>query len=174
MKKSALLFGGIIGLLLCINLVIMIHIVYNRPETDPIDALGYLVFVLIFSLAFFGTRYYRNQFLDGYISFGKAFKTSVLIAFVGCTIYVVVWLFFYYLFVPDFEEVFAEFVINGEVRRGATPEELEAKTKQLEAIGKVYQNPIYISLLTYLEVFPIGLVVSLVSALILKKKPALS
>jgi hypothetical protein len=119
----------------------------------------------MFSLIFFGVRNYRNKQLNGIITFGKAFKTATLIALVGSTIYVIVWLFYYYLFVPDFIEVYTERVLNT-----CSPSDLEAKTKQMASFKELYKNPLFIILITYSEVLPIGLVVALVSALILKKR----
>lgn len=120
---------------------------------------------LFFSLIYIGVRNYRNKELDGYISFGKAFKTGALIALIGSAIYVAAWLFSYYLFVPDFMDVYSEYAL-----KNCTPEELPAKTKEMADFKELYKNPLFVVLITFSEVLPIGLVVALVSALILKRK----
>lgn len=165
MKKIVLVFGLIIGAVFCANIAFMIYWMYHNPNLKGNDIVGYAAMVLVFSLIFLGTRNYRNKHLSGYISFGKAFKTGALIALVGSTIYVLAWLFCYYLFVPDFMEVYSDYVL-----KNCTPEDLTAKTKEMANFKEMYKNPFFVILITYSEVLPIGLVVALLSALILKKK----
>lgn len=165
MKKVILVFGLVIGALFSANIGFMIYWMYNNPNLKSSDIVGYAIMVLVFSLIFFGTRNYRNKYLDGCITFGKAFKTGALIALVGSTIYVLAWLFCYYLFVPDFMDVYSDYVL-----KNCTPADLPAKTKEMANFKEMYKNPLFVILITYSEVLPVGLVVSLVSALILKKK----
>lgn len=165
MKKNVLVYGTIIGVILCINMVLMVNIVYNKPEVKANDFVGYAAMVVMFSLIYFGIRNYRNKQLEGFISFGKAFKTGALIALVASTIYVVIWLFYYYLFVPDFIDAYTQRVLNT-----CSPDDLEAKTKEMANFKEMYKNPLFVVLITYSEVLPVGLVIALISALILKKK----
>lgn len=167
MKKVTLIFGLILGIILCVNLVIMVNVFYNYPEFKSNDFLGYAAQVVIFSLVFFGIRNYRNKQLGGTISFGKAFKTGALITLVASTLYVVVWLFYYYLFVPDFIDKYSAHVL-----KNCAKEDLAARTVEMNNFKEMYKNPLFVVLITYLEVLPVGLVVTLLSALILKKKPA--
>lgn len=165
MKKTVLIFGLIIGTILCANMIVMINMMYTSTDFKGNDILGYAAMVVLFSLIFFGVRNYRNKNLNGFISFGKAFKTGALIALVGSTMYVVVWLFYYYLFVPDFIDVYTTYVLDN-----CAEGDLQAKTAEMANFKEMYKNPLFVILITYSEVFPIGLVVALVSALILKKK----
>jgi len=165
MKKYVLIFGGIPGAILCINMVVMVNLMYSNPQFKGNDILGYAVMVVVFSLIFFGTRSYRNKELDGFISFGKAFQTGALIALLASTMYVVVWLFYYYLFVPDFIDVYTQHVL-----RDVPGAELAAKKAEMQSFKEMYKNPFFVVLITYAEVLPVGLLVALVSALILKKK----
>lgn len=165
MKKIVLVFGSIIGLVFCANIGFMIYWMYHNPDLKGSDIVGYAVMVVVFSLIYIGVRNYRNKELDGSISFGKAFKTGALIALIGSAIYVAAWLFSYYLFVPDFMDVYSEYAL-----KNCTPEELPAKTKEMADFKELYKNPLFVVLITFSEVLPIGLVVALVSALILKRK----
>ena len=121
--------------------------------------------VIIFSLIYFGVRNYRNHHLDGKISFLQAFKTGTLICLVASTIYVVFGLLYYYFFVPDFIDVFTDYVI-----RNSAPDEVEAKTAQMANFKEMYKNPLFAILITYIEVLPVGMIVALISAFIVKKK----
>jgi amino acid transporter len=167
MRKNVLIFGLILGTILCINMLIMVNMMYTNPEFKSNDLLGYVAMVVIFSLIFFGVRNYRNKVLDGVISFGKAFKTGLLIAVVASTLYVVVWLFYYYLFVPDFIDKYTAHVLH----QCTTEAEMATKSKEMANFKELYDNPLFVVLITYSEVLPIGLVITLISAFILKRKP---
>lgn len=163
MRKYILIYGSVLGALLCINMIYMVDQLYNTPNFESNDTLGYIILFSIFSLVFFGIWDYRKKAI--YVSIWKALKLGVLISLLASTIYVVVWLFYYYLFVPDFMDVYISQVIK------ETPkEEIITKTLQMEEFKNMYQNPFFVIVTTYSEVFPLGLLVSLISALLLKKK----
>lgn len=165
MKKIVLVFGIVIGLVFCANIGFMVYWMYHNPDLKGSELVGYAIMVVVFSLIYIGVRNYRNKTLDGFISFGRAFKTGALIALLGSAIYVAAWLFSYYLFVPDFMDVYSDYVL-----KNCTPEDLPAKTKEMADFKELYKNPLFVILITFSEVLPIGLVVALVSALILKRK----
>ncbi|WP_448636112.1 DUF4199 domain-containing protein [Pedobacter panaciterrae] len=165
MKKNILIFGLVLGIILCVNMVYMVNLCYTNPDFKSNEILGYVAMVVVFSFIFLGVRNYRNKQLGGLISFGKAFKTGLLIALAGSTMYVVVWLFYYYLFVPDFLDVYIPHVLK------ETPaSDLAAKTKEMQSFKEMYKNPLFVILITYSEVLPVGLVIALISALVLKRK----
>jgi len=165
MKKNVLIFGLVLGTILCVNMVYMVHLCYTNPDFKSNEILGYAAMVVIFSMIFVGVRNYRNRELNGVISFGQAFKTAAFIAVIGSTMYVVVWLFCYYLFVPDYLDKYIPHVL-----KEASAAELPSKTKEMESFREMYKSPFFVVLITYAEVLPIGLLVALISALILKKK----
>lgn len=170
-KQNVLIFGLIAGSILAVHMVFMVNLVYNNPDMGSNDILGYAAMVVVFSLTFFGIRNYRNKQLNGVISLGKAFQTGALIALLASTIYVIVWLFYYYLFVPDFLDKYISHVLNEATRNGATASELAAKTEEMDQFREMYKSPFFVILISYAEVLPIGLAVALVSSFILRKKP---
>lgn len=154
-----------LGALLCGNMIYMVNLCYSNPGFKSNDVVGYAIMVVVFSLIFFGIRNYRNRELGGQITFGKAFKMGALIALLASTAYVVVWLFYYYLFVPDYLDKYIPHVL-----KETAPADLPAKTEQMNNFRQMYRNPLLVVLITYSEVLPVGLVVALISALILKRK----
>jgi hypothetical protein len=165
MISIVIIFGSILGAILITNGLIMVNLLMNNPDLDTNDVLGYAAMVVVFSLVYFGVRNYRNKRLGGFISFGKAFKAGALIALVASTIYVGIWLFYYYLFVPDFLDHYINYAL-----RHTSEAKLAAKTREMAEYKEMYQNPLFVILISYMEVLPIGLVVALVSALIVKRK----
>lgn len=160
MKKHVLTFGLIPGLGWIVLQLFTVNQLYTNPNLKTNDILGYVVMLVIFSLIFFGVRDYRNKKLGGIISFGKAFKTGILMALVASAVYVAVWLFCYYLFVPDFIDVYSRYALENGL----------ASAEDMENLKNLYKTPLGVIFITTLEVLPIGIIVALISALILKKK----
>lgn len=174
MKKNVLIFGLILGTILVGHMIYMVNLLYTKPDLQTNDIVGYAAMIVVFSLTFFGIRNYRNKELGGVISLGKAFKTGALIALLGSTMYVGVWLFYYYLFVPDFIDVYASHVINTCTRNGDSATVVAEKTEQMKQFKEMYKSPFFVVLITYFEVLPIGLAVAFISSLVLKRKAKLN
>lgn len=170
MKRNVITFGLVLGTILSAHAVYMMSLVYKNPEFESNDVVGYAAMIIVFSLTFFGIRNYRNKELAGVISFGQAFKVGGLIAFLGSTLYVIIGLSYYYLFVPDFLDQYTLHVLGQATRHGATAAELATKTEELKQFKEMYKNPAFAVLISYVEVLPVGLVVALVSSLILKRR----
>ncbi len=165
MKKTVLIFGSVLGAILCVSMIYTVNLSYNNPDFQGNEVIGYASMVVVFSMTFFGIKNYRDKQLNGVISLGEAFKTGALIALFGSTIYVGVWLFYYYLFVPDFLD---KYILH--VLKNVSASELAAKTKEMDNFREMYKNPLFVVLITYSEVLPVGLAVALISSFILKKK----
>lgn len=172
MKRVVLIFGSILGVLLSINLVITVYLCYTDPDFIPSMVLGYALILLMLSTVFFGIKNYRDKQLSGIISLGQAFKTGALITLVGATIYVIVWLFMYYLYVPDFMDKFSAKEIKNAISNGKSAAEIAKIKADTETYKDLYKSPFWVVVLTYLEILPLGLIVAFISALILKRKTA--
>lgn len=163
MRRNVLIFGLVLGVIICANMVYTVNLCYTNGDFGSSEIIGYAAMVVVFSMTFFGIRNYRNKELNGEISFGKAFKTGALIALIGSTMYVVVWLFYYYLFIPDFIDKYIPYVLKEAAQDGASVSELAEKTADMENLKEMYKNPFFVVLITYSEVLPIGLIVPFVS-----------
>jgi len=170
MKKNVITFGLISGLIVSTFMMVSVGMCTSSGEFEGSMVIGYAAMIVAFSFVFVGIKNYRDKYNNGVISFGQAFKTGFYITLIASTMYVVAWLICYYLFVPDFMDKYSDHVINGLKESGATQVEIE---KQLADMGKykeMYKNPLFVVLLTYAEILPLGLVITLISALILKRK----
>ncbi|MGA0559355.1 DUF4199 domain-containing protein [Larkinella sp. VNQ87] len=169
MKKIILVCGLIAGLILTAVMVISTAMCYQNENFEGNMALGYASMVLAFSLIFVGIKNYRDNYNDRVISFGKAFKIGLFITLIASTMYVLVWLIDYYLFIPDFMDKYTAHVLKEAKTAGASATELTAKAQEMKGYKEMYQNPLMVIVLTYAEVVPVGLVISLICAFLLKK-----
>ena len=120
--------------------------------------------LLAFIFVVLGVKQQRDT-NNGFISLGKAFLTGFWITLIISTIYVVVWLIVFYNFFPNFAEHYTDMAIAK-----ASPDEVDKVTEEMNSFKEMYNNPIMVILLTYMEILPLEIVFSLISALILKKK----
>lgn len=170
MKKNVWIFGSVTGLIISLFMVYMARECYTNPEMKANDVVGYAGMIAVFSLVFIGIKNYRDKYNGGLISFGQAFKTGLYITLVASAMYVLVWLVDYYIFIPDFLDKYIPHVLKEATRKGATDLELKEKAAEMAKFKEMYKNPLFVIVVTFLEVFPVGLIVALVSALILKRK----
>jgi Protein of unknown function (DUF4199) len=170
MKKTILTFGLISG---AISSLVMVAIVPFKDrigfERGPV--IGYTSIVLSFLLVFFGIRSYRDNIGNGQITFLKAFAVGISITVISCICYVVTWEIIYYNFLPDFWDKYGAHLVEKLRASGASPAAVQAKLEEVTRYKELYKNPLLNAVLTFIEPFPIGLVITLISALALKRKP---
>ena len=171
MKSIVLKYGLISGLILGAMTAVTIPLCMNGViDFERSEVVGYASMVLSFILVFIGIRSYREKQGGGAITFGRAFKVGILITLVTCAVYVVSWQIVYFGFIPDFDEKYAAFTIEKLRAGGASPAELDAESRKMDEFRRLYANPLFNVAMTFMEVFPVGLIVTLVSAGILRRK----
>ena len=173
MRKNILLFGSISGLIITANMVVMSTVCNNNPQFESNEVLGYAAMIVAFSFIFFGIKNFRDKQNNGMITFGQAFKVGFLMAVVASTMYVVVWLFYYYLFIPGFFDQYIQHVMYEAKLKGLTEGEIAEKAKQMAEYKELYRNPLFVILISFAEVLPIATVITVISAVILKKRAGL-
>jgi hypothetical protein len=128
---------------------------------------GFASMIIAFSVMYPAIKGYRDKHNNGIISFGEAFKMAITIAFIGSTMYVGSWLIDYYFFLPDFIEKYSAHIMAKAQSGGAA--EIAAKTKEVahEKMVRVY---FWSSIYDLYGDLPVGIIVALITALILKRK----
>ncbi len=173
MNKNILIYGLIAGVI--VSVLMLFSVNYMSHCEGSIDygtsmLIGYASMLIAFSLVFIGIRNYRDKYNEGIISFGKAFKIGILIVLIASTIYVISWLICYFFFIPDFMDKYSAQELENMKISGATVTEIESKAKEMADFAKMYKNPLFNAMMTYAEILPVGIIVTLISSLILKRK----
>ncbi len=170
MKQIILKNGLIAGVLISTFTVISMAFCYSSGNFDGNMFLGFTAMFAAFSFVFVGTKNYRDKISGGKISFFTAFKVGLGISALASLVYVFAWTIEYYFFMPDFLDKMNNASIQKFQSQNLNPTELAAKMKDLEFGKRMYENILTFFLITFAEIFPVGLVVTIVSSLILKKK----
>jgi hypothetical protein len=168
-RRIVLVFGLISGAIL--SVLMMGSVVFaDRIGIHHSLILGYTSMVLAFLMVYFGIRSYRDNVSGGAITFGKAFTVGICIAIIASLCYVATWEVVYNKFYPDFMEKYAAAAIDKARASGATQAQLDAKALEMEKMTNMYKNPLYRMAWTFIEAFPVGLLFTLVSAGLLRRK----
>ena len=171
MKKTVLTFGLISGALSSLMMVATVPFLHKIGFTKGL-VIGYTAIVLSFLLVFFGIRSYRDNVGNGQITFTKAFAVGISITLISCIFYVVTWEILYFNFLPpDFMDKYGAQTIEKLKASGASPAAVQVQVQQLKKFKEQYENPLFNSLMTFIEPFPIGLAITLLSAAVLRRKP---
>ena len=173
MKKNIIIYGLIAGIIVSILMLLSINYISHvdgKVDYDTSLIIGYASMLIAFSLVFVGIRNYRDKYNGGIISFGKAFKIGIMMVLIASTIYVVAWLIDYYFFIPDFMEKYTAHSLDELKAGGASQMEIDKQTKEMANFARMYKNPFFNAMMTYVEILPVGLIVTLISSLILKRK----
>jgi len=171
MKKNIIVYGLIAGIVVSTLMLISVNSISHREGNFDYNKgllIGYASMLIAFSLVFVGIRNYRDKYNGGVISFGKAFKIGIMIVLIASTIYVIAWLIDYFFFIPDFMEKYSAHIIDKLKASGAS--QIDRQTKEMANFAVSYNNPFFNAMMTYLEIVPVGLVVTLISSFILKRK----
>jgi hypothetical protein len=169
MKKTVLTFGLISGAVLSLMMLSTLPFL-DRIGFDKGEIIGYTTMVLSFLLVFFGIRSYRENVGGGSITFGRAFSVGILITLISCLCYVVTWEIIYFKLAPGFADNYANYMMEKLRASGASQQVIEAKLQEMKSFKLMYDNPLINAAISFIEPFPIGLIITLVSAAILRKK----
>ena len=170
MKKIVITFGLISGGIAALMMFATMPFV-GRVSYEYLTVLGYTIFVACFLMVFFGIRSYRDNVAGGTITFGKAFTVGILITLLSCGIYVISWEFIHHQFLPNFMDDYSKHLVEKMRAAGATQEALNQQIDELERFKQWYKNPFIRYAMTLMEAFPVGLLLTLISSLILRRKP---
>lgn len=174
MKKIILTYGLISGVIVSVMLLVTQPLFRNGTlNLDNGMYVGFGTMIIALSMIFFGIKEFRDQHLQGTITFGKGFQVGILIALIATLIYAGTWEVYFNFFAPDFMEWYQQCQVDKLVKDGASEAELAKAQEEMLELAELYKNPFIRFGLTMMEIFPVGLIITLVSAGFLRKKEVL-
>jgi len=166
MTRYALIYGAIAGAIAATVLTVGIASDLSNHTTSL--WFGYLVMLVALSLIFVGIKRYRDVECGGVIRFGRAFLLGLGIAAVAGLIYALVWESYLQISGYDFMADYTRSVLKNMQAEGASPAAIQAKAAEMNAMAESYKNPLFRIPMTFIENFPDGIVVALISAGLLR------
>ncbi|MDQ0466002.1 uncharacterized membrane protein YhaH (DUF805 family) [Caulobacter ginsengisoli] len=163
MLRSILIFGAIAGLISVSPFVYLI--LTNGSAHSGSVVVGYLTMLVAFSLIFVAVKRHRDRNLGGVIKFLPALGIGLGISLVAGIVYVAVWDIYLNISHFAFVDEYAPVIVKGALAKGATPAEA---ARQAAEFKTTYMNPLARWPWTLVEILPVGVLVSLVTAGLLR------
>lgn len=175
MKKTVITFGLISGLIIIVlgyTTTSLFTDESGKMDFSKGELFGYINMIVALSMIFFGVRQYRERYLGGKISFGQAFKAGLFITLIASILYVIGWLVYYHSSeaAQTFPAQYLEHMKAKWASAGMSTEEITQKAQGFEKNMEMFKNPVIMAGMTLMEIFPVGLLITLLTAFILKRK----
>lgn len=138
----------------------------SMPENGAL--IGYATILVALTGVFLGVKHYRDKMLGGVIKFVPALLVGLGISAVASLGWVIAWEISLAITKFDFAAVYNQMTLEAARNDGASAEKLAQIAKEGEAFRQMYANPVMRMGITFLEMFPIGVVISLISAALLR------
>ena len=167
MLRISLVFGSIAGLIVILVLIAGLTVLRGEHFITT-EWFGYLTMIVALSMIFLGIKRHRDEARGGVIKFLPAFALGLGIAVVAGVIYTVAWEIYLAATGYHFMDSYVAGVIAAKKAHGLSGPALTAQIAELNAMKVQYANPLYRLPMTFLEIFPVGLIIALISAAVLR------
>ncbi|MGB0135299.1 DUF4199 domain-containing protein [Dokdonella sp.] len=168
MLKQILKYGLIAGLIAGIPMLGLTLAMKDHPPTSWGMAVGYLTMLIAFTTIFLAIKRKRDIEHGGIIRFWPAVGLGLGISVIASVIYVLCWEAALAASGIDFIGAYSETLIEEQKAKGASAEAIAALAAEMQQLATDYANPLFRMPLTFTEIFPIGVLVTLVSAGLLR------
>ncbi len=170
MKKNVWKYGLLGGLALAIPMGFAVPLEHHIGARWSM-VFGYTIMVLSFLIIFVGVKHYRDTECGGSITFGRALATGTLMMLISCACYVAMWEVLVATVEKNFAHDYAIGMVKHAQKSGLQGAALDAKIAEAHNFEVMYSNPLYRMSMTLLEPLPVDIVMALVTAGILRRKP---
>ena len=167
MLRIVLIYGVIGGIIVAVPMVYATLTLTEDTVPENAAVYGYLSMLLAFTMVFVGIKHYRDKVLGGVIRFLPALGVGLGISAVASLFWVLGWEFTLASGF-DFGSAYMDSVVAAAQARGAPAAEIEQIRAETAEFLSRYANPLFRLPITFVEMFPIGALISLISAAMLR------
>ncbi|MBD3760534.1 DUF4199 domain-containing protein [Sphingomonadaceae bacterium G21617-S1] len=168
MLRTVLTYGIVAGLIVGIPSFAITVLFADRPPLPYGMALGYLIMLIALSTVFVAVKRRRDDQLGGVIRFWPGFGLGLAISLIASLFYIAAWELALSITGTGFLANYTEAMVADAAKRGAGAAELAGIRAEMDAFWVSYRNPLVRIPYSFIEIFPVGLLVSLVSAGLLR------
>lgn len=178
MKRTVIVFGLIAGVI--VVALVWLNLAVDRQgeliSMDHSQFIGYAVMVVSLSMIFFGIKSFRDNYGGGAITFWKGVQIGLLITLIASLMYAGGWIVHnavYPEWLGTFMERYSEHHSKAMLTAGAAQAEIDAASQQMADMGKMLENPLIFFLIGLAEIIPVGILITVISAAILRNRAVL-
>ena len=169
MLRNILIFGVIAGFIVGIINFTMFVVMGDQPPLEYGMLIGYAVMLVALSAVFAGIKRHRDIELGGVIRFWPAFGMGVAMSLIAGIFYVTAWEASQAVSGADFMTIYSNYLVDQARANGESAAAITKLSAELEEFKVLYANPWWRLPMVFTEIFPVGVLVSLISAALLRK-----
>lgn len=158
--KNAMNFGAILGLSLCV-----VSAVFMGLGIEAENAQQWIGYVLTIGIISWGTISYRDKHLDGFISYGQAFSSCLLITFFSSIIFA----FFLYLYLTFIDQTLIDKILEKAEEQMMAKKMPDDQIEEAMKYTRMFTTPILMGFMTILVNCFMGAIFGLITAAFLKR-----
>jgi len=170
MMRKILGYGVVAGLIVGVPMIVTFVALKGHAPLTYGMIIGYTTMLIALSTVFVAIKRHRDSDLGGVIGFWHGFGIGLGISFVASLIYVATWESLQAFMHMDFASGYANALIEQQKAAGASAEALAKFSAEMEQFKIDYANPLYRLPMTFTEIFPVGVLVSLIAAVLLRNR----
>lgn len=170
MAKVIFRYGLIAGIIVALPWIIYLPTVPADAKVEDMGGyvMGYAIILVALSMVFLGIKHYRDRALGGVIGFGRAFVIGLGITTIASILYVIGWEVASSMSDFDFSQAWANSIVEEARTKGADAAGIARATAEAADFQRMYANPMVRMPMVFSEIFPVGILVSLISAGLLR------
>ncbi len=167
MGRIIAVYGAISGVIVLIGMSISMAFVADHGTMGMVA--GYLSMLVALLFVFVGVKRYRDVNLGGIITFWKALGVGIGIGLVASLFYILGWEVYMWQTGGTFMADYVAQTVKDMRAAGKSAAEIASFSAEMKAMAEQYKNPLFRMALTLTEIFPVALIVSIVSAALLRR-----
>lgn len=170
--KYGLIAGGIVSVLMLLGTVLWMDTAFHSEYGELI---GYSTMLVALSMIFFGLKSYRDNYHRGTVTFGKGVQIGLLITAIAAVMYAGSWEIAIKTQpkLGNYMEEYAAKYLAKMQEQGASEAEIQKQREEMAVWMERYKNPLFRFGMVMMEILPVGIIITLLSAAILRKKERL-
>lgn len=163
MRKIILTNGLIAGFM--IPAIMGLVVLVAGEGSGFTEIAGFASMIIALSTIYLGIRQYRDRVQAGNITFWQGVKVGMLITLIASAIYVISWTIYYYL--GPGQNMMDQYFQN-QIDQLQSDGNL-TKIQAMQDMKVNYRKPYILIAYTFMEIFPVGLLITLIAAMINKR-----
>ncbi len=168
MKKTIIRYGLISSVVLIV-LFLIEWAIFNNKNYAAQEVMGYASMIIAMLFVFFGIKHYRDKENGGLLSFGQGMKVGVLIVLIPALVYGLFDVLYILVLNPGFMNDYFNYYL-AEMQKTMTAQEFEKARASMESQKAMFSKPVVNFMVMFLTVFVIGMIVTVISSLILRRR----
>jgi len=168
MKPVIFRYGLFAGLAILILSGFHFFVLMPKISWETAEVAGYLSMILSMIFVYMGIRYYRDHVNNGFLGFTEGLKLGALIVLIPTVLFAVFDLLYTEVLNPSWGDEYFEYYVT-KIRTSTPPDQVDEKLQALQKNKEIFSNPLIHFSLMAVTVFAIGMIVTIISTLALRR-----